>query len=55
MLRRPVEPTAQSGHGRGRNHLQSSLAQPETDPIADLLKPRTFNDLMAELETHNDD
>lgn len=32
-----------------------TLAEPKTDPIADLLKPRTFNDLMAELETHDND
>ena len=27
-----------------------TLAEPKPDPIADLLKPRTFNDLMAELD-----
>jgi hypothetical protein len=32
-----------------------TLAEPESDPIADLLRPRTFNDLMAELETRDDD
>jgi phage terminase large subunit len=32
-----------------------TLAEPAADPIADLLRPRTFNDLMAELETRDDD
>jgi hypothetical protein len=31
-----------------------TLAEPKLDPIAALLKPRTFNDLMAELETQDD-
>jgi hypothetical protein len=31
------------------------LAAPKPDPIADLRKPRTFNDPMAELETQDDD
>lgn len=32
-----------------------TMGEPKADPIAELLKPRTFNDLMAELETHDDD
>jgi phage terminase large subunit len=32
-----------------------TLAEPESDPIVDLLRPRTFNDLMAELEMDGDD
>jgi len=31
------------------------MGEPKADPIAELLRPRTFNDLMAELETHDDD
>jgi phage terminase large subunit len=32
-----------------------TMGEPEADPIAEMLKPRTFNDLMAELETQDDD
>jgi phage terminase large subunit len=32
-----------------------TLDEPRPDPIAELLKPRTFNDLMEELEMQDDD
>jgi hypothetical protein len=34
----------------GARAFQLSIAEPKRDPIADLPKPRTFNDLMAELD-----
>jgi phage terminase large subunit len=32
-----------------------TMGEPQADPIAEILKPRTFNDLMAELDTNDDD
>jgi hypothetical protein len=32
-----------------------TMGEPAADPIADILKPRTFNDWMAGLENHDDD
>jgi hypothetical protein len=32
-----------------------TMGEQEADPIAEMLKPRTFNDLMAELNTDGDD
>jgi hypothetical protein len=30
------------------------MGEPKADPIADLLKPRTFNDLMEELDAREE-
>ena len=32
-----------------------TIGEPKADPIAEMLKPRTFNDLMAELDEHEVD